>query len=83
LRVATGHDDPGVGVFPVDAADSRAGVLIGGRRYGAGVENDDPRLSRISALQSPLLKLAFNGGAVRLGCATAEIFHVESGHVSI
>lgn len=84
LCVAAGDHDPGLGIFPMNAANGGAGVLVGGGGYGAGVEDSDSGIGRlVGALQSALLKLTLDGRAVRLGGAASEILHVESSHASI
>ena len=41
LRITAGNQDLRIGILAMNAADGGAGILIGGRGYGAGVENDD------------------------------------------
>ena len=78
LRVTAGDHDPGFGVLAVNAADGGACVLVGRGGHGAGVEDYESGLRRfVGALQAALPQLAFDGSAVRLGGAAAEIHYVE------
>jgi len=81
LGVASGDDNLRVGILALDAADSGAGILVGGGRHRTGVEDDHVGIRGRGATQAALLELALQGSAIRLGGATAEILHVESGHV--
>ena len=80
LRVAAGDHDLGVGILAMNAADCGASVLIGGGRYGAGIEHHDCASPACGASIATLLELAFDGRAVGLGGAASEICYVESGH---
>ena len=65
----------------MNAADGGAGVLIGGRGHGAGVENDDLGfVGGPGAQQSALEQSPLNGGAVCLGRSAAEVLHVIGRH---
>ena len=84
LRVTSGDYDLGFWVLAMDAANCGASVLIGGSRYGAGIEDNQSSFGSFSsAFQTALPQLALDGSAVGLGSATSEIRHVESCHVSI
>ena len=81
LGVASRDDDLGVGILAVDAADGGAGIVIGGGGDGAGVEHDEFGAGDGgSAVESLLLELALDRGAVGLGGAASEILDVESSH---
>jgi hypothetical protein len=81
LRVATGDYNLGFGIFSMNAADSGTSVLVSSGGYGAGVEDNDSGLGGFAgSFQASLLKLTLDGGAVRLGCAAAEIYYAESCH---
>ncbi len=68
----------------MEAADGGAGVLIGCGGDRASVEDYDSCVVGFGgAFQALLLELAFNRGAICLGCAAAKIFHVESRHAFI
>ena len=55
--------------------------MICRRGYGAGIEHDDVGVVLLNgALEAPFQQLALDGGAVGLGGATAEVFHVVAGH---
>jgi len=81
LFVASGDNDSGFGILAADSANRGAGVLIGARRHGAGVEDYDGS-SRWTggARKSALFELPFKGGAIGLSGAAAEVFYKESGH---
>ena len=82
LRVASGDDDAGVGVLALHAADGGAGVLIGRSGDGAGVEDDDGGVCGfVGARESLLFELTFEGRAIGLRGAAAEVFDVISGHM--
>jgi hypothetical protein len=84
LRVTAGDYDLGFWVLAMDTANCGASILIGGSRYGAGIEDNQCSFGRFSsAFQTALPQLALDGSAVGLGGATSEIRHVESCHVSI
>src|ERR1700675_1864579 len=79
--VAAGDDDFGDGVGGVEFADGVASLSVGGGGDSAGVEDDDVgggcRRGRGTAAVE---ELAFDGGAVGLGGAAAELLDVEGGH---
>lgn len=84
LRVTSGHNNLRAGIFAVHATNGGARVLVSGRGNGTGVKNYDFRLHRASrAIQSSLLKLAFDGSAVSLRRAAAEILYVKICHGTI
>src|SRR5580658_826967 len=81
LGVASGDDDPGVGILALHAANRGTGILVGGGCHGTGVEDDHVGIGGGGAIQPALLELALQGSAIRLGGAAAEIFYTEGGHV--
>ena len=81
LGVASGDDDLGVGILAVDAADGGTGIVIGGGGDGAGIEYNEFGFTRSGGgIESLLLELALDRGAVGLGGAASEILDVESCH---
>lgn len=84
LGIATGDHDAGLRIFAMDAANGGARVLIGGCRYGAGIQDDHFGLiERRGAFQAALFELALDGGAVGLGRAAAKILYVVTCHRTI
>jgi hypothetical protein len=84
LRITTGDHDPGFRIFTMNAADGGAGVLVRGGGHGAGVENYESSVCRLTgALQTALSKLMFESSAVCLGRPASEIFHEERRHIPI
>ena len=78
LRIAAGHDDLGLGIIAVNAADGSTGILIGGGCDGAGIQDDKFSFhSSRGTGKATLLELMLNGSAVGLGGAAAEIFNVK------
>jgi hypothetical protein len=84
LRVTPGDNNLTIRIFPVDAADGGARVLIDSGRDRTSVENNDLcRLCGRRAVQPSLRKLPFNGGAVSLRRTAAKILDVETSHTYI
>ncbi len=84
LRIATGDDDAGQGILPVNPANGRACILIGGGRDRASIQNNDFRIKRSrSALQSAFLELPLDGGTIGLGRAATKILYVKTRHRTI
>lgn|SRR5580692_3326061 len=81
LGVASGDDDPGVGILALHAANRGTGILVGGGCHRTSVEDDHVGIGGGGAVQPALLELALQGSAIRLGGAAAEIFYTEGGHV--
>ena len=82
LGVAAGDDDARGGIARVDFADGVAGLGIGGRGDGAGVDDDVVgRVGRLDGRAAAIEELAFDGGAVGLGGAAAELLEVEGRHL--
>ena len=68
----------------MDAADSGARILIGGRGDSTGVQDDDFSLgSSASALHAAVEQLALNGRAIRLGRTASKILDMISRHQTI
>ena len=68
-------------ILGVDFADGGAGLGVGGRGYRAGVQDDDASCDGIGCNGTAAIeKLAFEGGAVGLRSAAAELLDVEGGH---
>ena len=83
LSIATGGDDAGAGVGGVNLADSVAGLGVGRRSDGAGVDDDEVSGVRGGGeRESEVEKLALDGGAVGVGSATAELFDVKGVHAA-
>jgi len=63
------------------AADGLAHFIVGGRSYGAGVENDQSGFrGRRNGREALCSQAGFDGGSVGLGGSAAEIFYEESIH---
>jgi len=81
LSVTAGDKDFGGRILRVNFANGIAGLCIGGGSDGAGVDDDELGVLRRSRRGAAAIKeLAFDGGAVGLGGATAELFDVEGRH---
>ncbi len=80
LGVASGDNDFCQRILALNAADGGAGVLIGGIRDGASVQDDEVGLGGGGASEAAGFELAFEGGAVGLGGTASEVLHVEGGH---
>ena len=81
LCITSRDDNLAIGVFAMDPANGRAGVLIGRCGDRTGVEHNNIGIRRRSGAEpSPLMKLPPDGGAVRLGRAAAEILYEEACH---
>ena len=83
LRVASGDDNFCQRILSLHSANGSAGILIGGIRDCARIQDDEVGLSGGGARQAAGFELAFESGAVGLGGAAAEVFHVVSGHTTI
>lgn len=84
LGVAAGNYYFAAGIVAPDAAKHGSGVVLGGRRDGARIQ-DDP-FSRgwvFSPREAMPFELVLNGSAVRLGGAAAEIFYEVTRHRTI
>ena len=81
LRVAAGDNDAHGGIGSMDFADGVTGLRIGSGGDRAGIEHDDVRDVRLRCGNATLIaQLAFDGRAVGLRGAAAELFDVEGGH---
>jgi len=81
LSVTAGDKDFGGRILRVNFANGIAGLCIGGGSDGASVDDDELGVLRRSRRGAAAIKeLAFDGGAVGLGGATAELFDVEGRH---
>jgi hypothetical protein len=80
LGVASGDENFGVGIVTLEAADGGARVLVGGVSDGAGVEDDEVSFVFLGGSEAARFELALEGGAIGLGGAASEVFHVEGGH---
>ena len=81
LGIATGYQNARGGIGGVNLADRVAGLGIGGGGYGTSVENDDVGSRTIPRKNRTLFaKLAFDGRAVSLRGAAAELFDKEGAH---
>src|ERR1700674_311976 len=82
LRVAAGDYDSRFRILPTYAADRGASILVRARGDCAGIHHHHGGLRGSGGAGRPaLLELAFEGCAVSLSGATAEVFYVVSGHV--
>jgi hypothetical protein len=83
LGVASGNYDLSVRIFPMDAADGCAGIVIGSVSDGARIEHNEFSFCRSTgASQSTLFELALDRRAVGLGGSASEVLDVESCHES-
>ena len=80
LGVTAGDDDARGGFGGVDFADGVAGLGIGGCGDGAGVQHDHIGSCGFGWYAALFAELAFDGGAVGLRGAAAELLNVEGGH---
>ena len=81
LGVAAGGDDFCCGICGVKFADGFASLRIGGRGYGAGVDDDDVgAVGRRCEVVTLRAELALDGGGVGLRGAATELFDVEGRH---
>ena len=84
LGIASGDHDAAGGIFTVDAANRRPGVLIGGRCHRTRIQHDDVGESRCRhGVQTVFTQLLLNGGTIRLSRPAAKILNVETSHASI
>ena len=81
LGITAGYDDPSLWVFAMDTADRRAGVLIGGSRYGTRVEDHNARLSNVyGTVEALVFQLPFDGCPIGLRGPAAKILYVKAIH---
>src|SRR5258708_32584243 len=80
LRVAPRNQNLGFRALPSNAPDRGARILIGARSHSAGVQYDKFCLFCIDTLHSFRRKLAFDCGAVCLGCAASKVLNVVTAH---
>ena len=81
LGIATGDQNARLGMVAMKAPDGLADFIVGGRGYCAGIENDQAGVRCGSGGREAFGDEAgFNGGAVGLGGAAAEVFDEESIH---
>src|SRR5215831_5571976 len=79
LGIAAGDKNLGAGILTMRAADRGAGVLIGSRGYGAGVEHHQISFSCARrAQESTGRQITFHGGAIGLRGAATKIFKEEA-----
>ena len=84
LRIAPGHYDASLRIFPVDTADCGARVLVGGRSDRTSVQNDDFGLcDRRRPFEAALFKLTLDGRTIRLRRPAAKILYVKTCHHTI
>ena len=84
LGVAAGDHNFCMGIFAVHPADSGAGVLIGRGGDRASVQDYDPGFGECpGALQSLILELTLDGGAISLGRTAPKILYVKTRHHTI
>src|SRR5690242_165110 len=81
LGVTAGDDEARGGIAGMDFADGVAGLGVGGGGDGAGVEDDEVGVvGRGGGVAATGEELAFDGGAVRLRGAAAELLNEEGSH---
>jgi hypothetical protein len=81
LRIAAGDDDASLRIAPLDAANVSAGVAIGFRGDGAGVDNHHiGRRRGTCRTDTESFQPRGNRISVGLAGAAAEVFHVVSCH---
>lgn len=81
LGVTAGDDDARSGIAGVDFADGFAGLEVGRRGNGAGIHDDVVGgIRRPDRSAAAFEKLAFDGGAVSLRGAAAELLDKERRH---
>src|SRR6266404_2482966 len=74
LGVAAGNEDARSWIGRVNFANGVAGLSVSGGGDSAGIEDHDVGRRRIARERASLLaQLAFNGRAIRLGGAAAEL----------
>ena len=80
LGVASGDDDAGGGILRMDFSNGGAGLRIGGGGHGASIYDNDAGGGGIGCGgKAAVEQLAFDGGAIGLRGAAAELLDVESG----
>src|SRR5258705_12380391 len=81
LGVTTGYEDARCRIGSVNFANGIAGLSVSGGGDGAGVENHDVGQRRIGRERAALFaQLAFDGRAIRLGGAAAELLDKKGAH---
>jgi hypothetical protein len=84
LCVASRNNDLAERILAMDATDGCTGVLIGGGRYGTGVQHHDFGLGgSFGTFQSAVTELALDGRAIGLSSAAAKVLYIESSHRTI
>jgi hypothetical protein len=74
LGVTPSDDDLRPGILAAHAANRRARILIGGRRDGARIQDDQLGLRGCGgAAQTALLELTFNRGTIGLSRTATEV----------
>ncbi len=81
LRITAGHNNVSFWIGTSYAAYGCPGILVGRRRHGACIEDNELGvLRRSAARKSAVEQLTLNRSAIRLGRATAEVLDMETGH---
>ena len=81
LRVAARDQNLAARILAVNAPDGGPCVMIRRCRYRAGIEDDDLGLvEALCAAQTAFFELTLDGRTIRLGGATAEVFHEKARH---
>jgi len=84
LGVAASNDDAGGGIVSMKFADGVAGLGVGSRSDSTSVEDDDiGGFGGTRQGAAAFEELAFDGSAVGLSGAAAELFDVQGGHERI
>ena len=84
LGIASSNNDLAERVLAMDAPDGCTGVLIGGGRDRAGVQDDDFGLGgSFGTLQSAVAELALDCRAIGLSSAAAKVLYIERAHRTI
>jgi len=81
LSVTAGYEDARCRIGGVNFANGVSGLRVGRGGDGAGVENHDVGRRRIGRERAALFaQLAFDGRAIRLGGAAAELLDKKGAH---
>ena len=84
LRVASSHQDFCGGILAVDAADGLTDIVIGRRRYRAGIEDHQIGLGALAGrLHTVFGKFCLQGRAIGLRRPTAKILNEKLLHLSL
>src|SRR6476661_8018462 len=76
LGVAAGDDDAGAGLRAMDAADGLAKLVVGGRRDGTGVQDDEIGVGqRSGGTETARSEAGFQRGPIGLGSAASECLY--------